>query len=183
MKWRLARCGLASVALFLSLSARRVGAGDAPAPDGIVRMVVREIVHDPKLNAAIVVLTTVRKDLVLPIIVGMAEGSAIAQRVHKLPPPPRPMTHDLLQRVMGRLGARLDRAVVTRLHENVFYAELVVRRGTEVLRIDCRPSDAMALALRAGAPIYCNQAVLDEAGVKPNEPPPARKPARPKKFI
>ena len=183
MRWRLARCGLASVALLLTFSTRRLGAGDAPAPDGIVRMVVSEIVHDPKLNVAIVALTTVRKDLVVPIIVGMAEGSAIAQRVQKLPPPPRPMTHDLLKRVMGRLGGRLDRAVVTRLHRDVFYAELVVRRGAELLRIDCRPSDAIALALRAGAPIYCNQAVLDQAGVKPNEPPPARKPARPKKFI
>ena len=183
MRWRLARCGLVSVALFLSFSARRLGAGDAPAPVGIVRMVVLDVRVDPDTQDPLVVLTTVKKDRALLVLIGHAEGVAIAQRFHKMPPAPRPMTHDLLKRVLTRLGGALDRVVITRLVAGTFYAELVVRRGTEVLRIDCRPSDAMALALRAGAPIYCNQAVLDEAGVKPNEPPPARKPARPKKFI
>ena len=81
------------------------------------------------------------------------------------------MTHDLLANVLKSLGARLDRVAVTRLHQGTFYAELTVRRANALLRIDARPSDALALALRTGAPVYVARPVLDEAGLKPQKPP------------
>ena len=192
MTRRLAWCGLVGVSVFLSFGARRLGAGGAepPAPAGLVRMALRDIRIDAETQGPLVVLTTVKGDRALLILIGHAEGMAIAQRVHKLPPPPRPMTHDLLERVLTRLGGTLDRVVITRIVQGTFYAELVVRRDKGLLRIDCRPSDAMALALRAGAPIYCARGVLDEAGADPGplrKAPPARpprpKPAKPKNVL
>jgi bifunctional DNase/RNase len=76
---------------------------------------------------------------------------------------PRPMTHDLLVRVMADLGATLDRVVVADLSENTFYAQLVLRRAEGVVVVDARPSDALALALRTKARVFVSEHVLDRA--------------------
>jgi bifunctional DNase/RNase len=176
------------LALIIGLGAGRLGAGATPAPDGLVRMTIDSVRVDPETQSPLVLLTTAKRDRALLVVIGHAEGMAIVQQLRKLPKPPRPMTHDLLQRVLTRLGGTLDRVAITRLTEGTFYGELVVRQGDKLLRIDCRPSDAMALALRADAPIYCAPKVLEEAGVDFEPPdgdppkPPAR-PDKPKKFI
>src|SRR5258708_20058447 len=96
----------------------------------------------------------------LPIWVGAYEANAIALEIEKIAPP-RPMTHDLLRNLIVELGLKVDRVVVTSLRENTFYAviEMTSENG-EPMRLDSRPSDAIALALRADCPIYVDLEVI-----------------------
>jgi len=100
---------------------------------------------------------------VLPIYIGEPEADSIqkglASRV-----PPRPLTHDLLVDLLGALGADLDRVVITAVDEGVFYAELRLRTRTGQVSVSARPSDAVAVAVRAGCGIWCDTDVLDSAG-------------------
>jgi len=113
------------------------------------------------VNSPIVLLKEINGDRYLPIWIGQPEASAIAyeqQGIH----PDRPMTHDLLRDVIGALGATLESVQITEMKDRLFYAELVFAGG---VRVSARPSDAIALALRAGAAIFGAETVLDEAGV------------------
>ncbi|MFN8019490.1 MAG: bifunctional nuclease family protein [Acidimicrobiales bacterium] len=100
---------------------------------------------------------------VLPIFIGAPEATAIAFALEEVATP-RPMTHDLLQNVLDDLGVSLEKVTVTELHEGVFYAELVLHAHDGVHTISSRPSDALALAARTGAPISAAEAVLEQAG-------------------
>jgi bifunctional DNase/RNase len=102
----------------------------------------------------------------LPIYVGQPEATAINYAVQQLPTP-RPMTHDLFMTVLGELGARVARVVITELHDRTFFAEIELTRGSETHRLSVRPSDAIALAVRSSepVPIFAAEEVLDEAGV------------------
>ena len=99
----------------------------------------------------------------LPIYIGAPEATAIALALDGVTTP-RPMTHDLLRDVLEDLGADVERVVVTDLHDKTFYAELhLVREGVSHV-VSSRPSDAIALAVRTGTPIFAEEAVIDEAG-------------------
>lgn len=100
----------------------------------------------------------------LPIFIGQPEATAIAFAIDGVVTP-RPMTHDLLKNVLDELGATLERIVVTELSEGTFYADLHVQLGEASHQISSRPSDAIALAIRVGCPIFVEDAVLDEAGL------------------
>ncbi|MER3430801.1 MAG: hypothetical protein C4325_04625 [Blastocatellia bacterium] len=116
---------------------------------------------DPNTNTPIVVLKGVDSDAVLPIWVGSFEANAIALEIEKIVPQ-RPMTHDLLKNVIVELGLTATRVIVTDLIENTFYAAIeLVDRNDEPVVLDSRPSDAIALALRLGCPIFVKQKVLD----------------------
>ncbi len=97
----------------------------------------------------------------LPIWVGPTEANAIALQIENLSPP-RPMTHDLLRDVVGALGSTLSRVVISELRGSTFYAYLELRRGDDVILVDARPSDALALAARTKAPIFVRAAVLEQ---------------------
>jgi bifunctional DNase/RNase len=97
---------------------------------------------------------------VFPIVIGYFEASAIDRHVRGVGTP-RPMTHDLLSNVVEALGARILRVVVNRLHENTFYARLYVQQDESEVDIDCRPSDAIALAVQSESPIYVAEEVLE----------------------
>ena len=112
-------------------------------------------------NQPIVLLREVDGERYLPIWIGAAEATAIAY-VQQGVVPPRPLTHDLLKDVVGAVGRTLAEVRITRLEEGVFYAELDLGDGAIV---SARPSDAIAVALRTGSPIFVDDAVLDEAGV------------------
>ncbi len=103
---------------------------------------------------------------VLPIWIGHPEAMAILLGIQGIEAP-RPLTHDLISNTLERLGHSLDRVLITRIEEGTFYAELVLRGPLGEVRIDARPSDSMALAVRAGCPIYVAEAVLEEASVVP----------------
>ncbi|HEX5494164.1 MAG TPA: bifunctional nuclease family protein [Mycobacteriales bacterium] len=112
-------------------------------------------------NQPIVLLKETSGDRYLPIWIGTVEASAIAFEQQGVRPT-RPMTHDLLRDVITALGARLESVHITDLRDSIFYAELVFPNG---VRVSSRPSDAIALALRSGATIYGEEAVLAEAGI------------------
>lgn len=99
----------------------------------------------------------------LPIYVGVPEASSIQLAVEGREAP-RPLTHDLMVNVLGALGTVLDKVVITDVEEGTFFAELHLRTRTGSVTVSSRPSDAIALAVRAGATIYCESSVLDEAG-------------------
>lgn len=124
---------------------------------------------DEKAQSPVIILKDEARDLALPIWVGPVEAMAISLAINAVDTP-RPMTHDLLGRVVEALSASLAAVEVVSLREGTFYAELVLRRKTgdaeETLRVDCRPSDAIALAARMGVPIFVAESVLDEAGTR-----------------
>ena len=105
----------------------------------------------------------------LPIFIGGPEATAIAFAVEEVITP-RPMTHDLLQKVVDELGASLERIDITELRDGTFYAELTLHAADGVHRVSSRPSDAIALALRTGSPIFAADAVLAEAGYLEADP-------------
>ena len=100
---------------------------------------------------------------VLPIFIGSPEATAIAFALEDVETP-RPMTHDLMKDLLDELCARIERVVVTELRDSTFYAEIAVSMAGEVRTVSSRPSDAVALAVRVGAPVFADEAVLDEAG-------------------
>jgi uncharacterized protein len=125
-------------------------------------MSIKGLMMDPLTNLPIVLLRDPSSDRVLPIWVGPVEANAIALQVENVPAP-RPMTHDLLRHVLTELGASLTRVVITDLHDNTFYAYLELKRGSDVVFVDARPSDAIALSIRTRAPVFVDTRVLDQA--------------------
>lgn len=114
----------------------------------------------------VVLLKSASGDRFLPIWIGHAEASAILSRLQDTETP-RPMTHDLLANLLGELGAEVVKVTVTELREGTFYAVITLRReGQGEMEIDSRPSDAIALAVRAEAPIFVADEVIDENGVE-----------------
>ena len=127
-----------------------------------IEMSVKGLMVDPVTNAPIVLLRDEEGNRVLPIWVGVFEANAIALQVENVAPP-RPMTHDLLTQVITDLKAAIDRVVICDLREGTFYAIIHMRVEDRVVVVDSRPSDAIALALRAKAPIFVEEAVLEQA--------------------
>ena len=105
---------------------------------------------------------------VLPIFIGGPEATAIAFALEEVETP-RPMTHDLVKDLLEELGARIERVTVTELRDATFYAEIVLSAAGSVHSVSARPSDAVALAVRFGAPVFAEEGVLDEAGRTPDE--------------
>jgi bifunctional DNase/RNase len=101
----------------------------------------------------------------LPIFIGFPEAQAIAMRIENVETP-RPLTHDLLKNLLDCMEWRLKRVVINDLVEGTFYAVLVAEREGSETEVDCRPSDAIALAVRCGAPIYVAKKVMEQAGVE-----------------
>ncbi|MDH4144524.1 MAG: bifunctional nuclease family protein [Acidimicrobiia bacterium] len=104
----------------------------------------------------------------LPILIGNAEATAIAYALDGLETP-RPMTHDLMKNLLDDLAVSLDQVIVTELRDRTFYAELKLRTGAGLQTISSRPSDAIALAVRTGTPIYVAETVLAEAAYREEE--------------
>ena len=112
----------------------------------------------------VVILKEKNADRYLPIWIGPAEADAIAVRLQEVSVP-RPLTHDFLGSVISTLGAGVSRIVVSDLQNDTFYAKVVLYLDSKNLEVDCRPSDAMALAVRVEAPIYVEDEVLERAGI------------------
>jgi bifunctional DNase/RNase len=125
-------------------------------------MTIKGLMVDPVTNTPIIVLRDEDGQKVLPIWVGVFEANAIAVQIENVQTP-RPMTHDLLRNIIRDLHATLDRVVVSDLKDNTFYAMLHLTVAGEPVAIDARPSDAIALALRASAPIFVEDHVIDNA--------------------
>jgi uncharacterized protein len=131
---------------------------------------IRGLMMDPSTNMPIVVLKDVGSDTVMPIWVGIFEANAIAIEIEKVAAP-RPMTHDLTRNLMRNMNAQLEKIVITELRDDTFFAVLWIRQDEELMTMDARPSDAIALALRADCPIFVSEQVMQSAKLNMAGPP------------
>lgn len=127
----------------------------------IVEARVNGLILEHKTQQNVVILREAEGERILPIWIGPGEAQAI-RRILSDEPFPRPLTHDLLVLIVEGLKAKVTRVVISDLKENTFYATVIVERDSEVLSIDARPSDSIAVALRAKAPIFVNDKLLQE---------------------
>ena len=125
-----------------------------------IEVKIRALMMDPNSGTPIIILKDVNSDTMLPIWVGAYEANAIALEIEKIAPQ-RPMTHDLLRNLIVEMGAQVERVVVTELKDNTFFAVIEMRASDgSPLMLDSRPSDAIALALRADCPIFVDMEVI-----------------------
>ena len=127
-----------------------------------IRMQIKGLMLDPSSKLPIVILRDDESRYLLPIWIGVFEANAIALRVEEIETP-RPMTHDLLRAALAEVGVEVEKVLISDLQENTFYAVIYLRHNGEQLTLDSRPSDAIALALRAEAPIFVLPKVLQSA--------------------
>ncbi len=133
---------------------------DGPRPDE-VSIRVASVGLDPQTQSPVVLLVEQQgQGRQLPIWVGIFEARSIALALEQIPQP-RPNSHDLLAAVVKELGGRLTRVVITELRDGTYYAELALECDGRMRSIDARPSDAIALALRTGTPLFARSAVMD----------------------
>jgi bifunctional DNase/RNase len=133
-------------------------------------------------NTPIMLLRETGGDRYLPIWIGTPEATAIAM-AHDGIQTKRPLTHDLVTSLMETLGARVDSVIVTELRGGTFYADIAVTVGDETHQISSRPSDAVAIAVRADAPLFADKALLEEAGVHIQDEPDEDEIEKFKEFI
>jgi hypothetical protein len=155
----------------------------------IVEAKVNGLILEHKSQQNIVVLRELDGQRILPIWIGPGEAQAI-RRLLSEEPFPRPLTHDLLHLVVEGLKAKIARVVIADLRENTFYATVIVQRDGEILSIDARPSDSIAVALRARAPIFVNEKLLqpppsqdEEEAAPPREPSDEEKAEQLRRFL
>ena len=131
----------------------------------MIELALNKIKIDETRNEQIIVFREKDGTRFLPVVIGMAEVNAIKLKLSGVKPP-RPLTHDLVMQILEQLDAKIEKVTIDRLHQNTFYAKIHLRKpdGTEVL-IDSRPSDSVALAVRANVPVFTAEEVLGEAGV------------------
>jgi len=120
---------------------------------------------DENQNEQIIILKEKDGMRVLPIVIGMAEVNSIKMKLSGLVPP-RPLTHDLILSITEELGAKLTGVLISKMEDSTFFATISLGKNGEKVEVDARPSDSIALALRAGCPIYCAEDVLDAAGLE-----------------
>lgn len=126
-----------------------------------VRMDLAQIVISETRDAQLIVLRERNGNRVLPIVIGLSEAIAIDRRTKGVPLP-RPMTHDLMANIIEALDCELERIVVNDLQDHTFYAKLVIRAHGQIVEVDSRPSDAIALGTASGVPIFVADHVLRE---------------------
>ena len=127
-----------------------------------VEMQINGLMIDPVTNMPIVILKDKTGKKILPIWVGVFEANAIVLQIENVATP-RPMTHDLITNMLNQFDAGVERVVVSELRDNTFYAMIYLERNGEMMAIDARPSDAIAVALRTKAPIFVEEVVVEDA--------------------
>lgn len=131
----------------------------------MIELVLSKIKVDETRNEQVIVFKEKDGTRFLPVVIGIAEVNSIKMKLSGIKPP-RPLTHDLLLEVVDQFGAKLEKVVIDRLQNNTFYATLhLLRNDGGVITVDARPSDSVALALRAAAPVFAAEEVMGEAGV------------------
>jgi bifunctional DNase/RNase len=146
-------------------------ANELPAAQGstVVETKVKTVMVDPNSQSPVVVLETVADKKLLPIWIDVPEARAIAIEIEQIKVP-RPLTHDLIRNILQGLGATLQRATITDLRNSTYFAILSLGAKGQELQIDCRPSDAIAVALRMKAPIFASTQVLAKSKPVPSQP-------------
>ena len=118
----------------------------------------------PQVHQYVVILEEIKGTRLLPIWIGVNEGTSIALHMEKQQTP-RPMTHDLLANVITSLGGIVERIVISDLKDNIYYATIHIRSNGKTYTIDARPSDSMSLAVRTNSPIYINERIFEKCPI------------------
>jgi bifunctional DNase/RNase len=134
----------------------------------MVEVTVEKLGLDSSTNSYVVILREKGGNRLLPIWIGQPEAESIAMEINGVKPP-RPLTHDLCKRLITSLGGALRRVQITKVKENTYFAELHIQRGDELVQVDARPSDSIAVALRLAAPIFAQDALLTAIAVDESE--------------
>ena len=134
----------------------------------MVRMSLHQIIIHEHSDQQYIFLKEEDGNRKFPIVIGIFEATVIDRKVRNFRPP-RPMTHDLLVNVIDSMGGQVKHVVVNKLEENTFFAKLVVQQNGQILEIDSRPSDAIAVASHTKVPIYVEEQVLDEVAGSDDE--------------
>lgn len=127
-----------------------------------IKMKVTGLTIDPFTNMPIIILKDAVESVALPIWIGLIEASSIATELEKIELS-RPMTHDLMKNLLTLVGATVDKVEITDLTDNTFFAQICVTHNGQSHVLDCRPSDALAIALRTQAPIFVNKKVIEKS--------------------
>jgi hypothetical protein len=146
--------------LALCLAALFSGCSPDPQPEPEVAVRVEAVAIDPHSNSPVLVLEEIEGSRRLPIWIGFSEARSIASALEK-ESQPRPNTHDLAKRLIDQLEGEVERVVVTRLSDEIYYALIVVRAQGRTLEVDARPSDAIAIGLRYEAPLFVRETVFE----------------------
>ncbi len=127
-----------------------------------VQMELRRIIINEIDEHQVIILKEVEGDRSFPIVIGIYEATSIDRRVKGMPSP-RPLTHDLIASVVDQMGGEIQDIIISELQEHTYFAKLRIRQEGELIEVDCRPSDAVAVAVTARVPIYVNEEVIGEA--------------------
>ena len=131
----------------------------------MIELVLSKIKIDETRNEQVIVFKEKDGTRFLPVVIGMAEVNAIKMKLSGIKPP-RPLTHDLLLQVVEKMDGKLEKVVIDRLQQNTFFAKLLFKNSKDdEISVDARPSDSVALALRADVPVFVEEEVIGEAGV------------------
>lgn len=125
-------------------------------------MELRRIIISEIDDHQVIILKEVEGDRSFPIVIGFFEATSIDRRVKGMPTQ-RPLTHDLISAVVDQMGGEIQDIIISDLQEHTYFAKLRIRKDGELIEVDCRPSDAVAVAVTARVPIYVNEEVLGEA--------------------
>lgn len=156
---------LIASAVLAALTLAAVACSDAPTAEHDIAVRVGGVGLDPYTDSPVVVLREQSGERSLPIWIGVSEARSIAMEMDEVRSP-RPNTHDLAERLLSGLEATIDRVVVTKLLEGTYYAVVHLRDGSRRLEIDARPSDAIAIALRTGSPVFVREGLFDSASAR-----------------
>ena len=130
----------------------------------MIEVKVVNVAIDANSKMPVIVLKEKTGEKTLPIWIGLFEAQAIALALENVKPP-RPLTHDLAKSLIEKLKGKVDRVVISDLRNNTFYAEILIKKNGESIKVDSRPSDAIALALRLNVPIFIDEIVLDKVSI------------------
>jgi len=139
------------------------------AEKSMIAVKVQSLGLDRTSNTPVVILQESSGSRVLPIWIGPGEASAIAMELAGMKFA-RPLTHDLFASVVLGLGGTLQRVMITKVVDNTYYAEMIIRRGSELISVDARPSDSIAIALRMSADIFTTEDLLEHTSIEVTEP-------------
>jgi bifunctional DNase/RNase len=159
---RMMRPGLAALCAAALLAASGTSGSAPPRPVGPQEVEVVGVVVSPQTHQPAVILRGKRDGRAFAMAIGPAEATGIALPLQNVTPP-RPLTHDLFLTLFGRLNVSLKKAVITDLRDDIYYATVFLAAGGNEMQLDSRPSDAIALAIRARIPVYVEDRVFDKS--------------------
>ena len=154
------RCLLCGLALFMSVWVSLPSSVGQPLDEDILEMKVKGVTMDPQGNTPVVILEEPQGRRAFPIWIGLPEARAIVLEMEGVSIP-RPLTHILLNNILTDLNVKITRIIITDMHDNTFYATILLRQGNNTLVVDARPSDAIALALHVNAPVFVTKKLLE----------------------